>query len=497
MEYEKLQKISETQEQIKEVYDKGIDAVENLVFSLVNSVNQLIDIVEEQNTKIATQAKRIQKLEDQIKKDSHNSSKPPSSDSPFKNKTKEKKKKKKPKTSTKKKRTGTTLKQVSDPDDIIPCKVNICIHCQHDLSDIDVKEIDKRQLIDIPPVEIHTTEYQGEIKECPNCHKVTKAVFPEGVTHKVQYGTGVQAVAVYLRNYQLIPVKRTIELFKDLFKISLSEGTIVNMTTRCADQLSGFMEKVKQKLINAKILHSDETGINIRGILHWLHTAGNKSYTYLFPHERRGEVAFDEIGILPKYRGVSIHDFWKPYEKYDCSHAYCNAHLIRELTFAHENLKQKWAANLLDLILRIKEKVDQSEENFLKEEIILKFKTEYEKIIKKGYRANPPPKRTGKPGRPKKGKVLCLLERMDKHRDEILRFMEEQDVPFDNNLAERDLRMVKVRQKISGTFRNIDRAEDYCMIRGYISTMKKQKKDVFTALVDSFSPEFRENPSIV
>lgn len=244
-------------------------------------------------------------------------------------------------------------------------------------------------------------------------------------------------------------------------------------------------------------MHNDETGINIRGILYWLHTAGNKKYTYLFPHEKRGQVAFDEIGILPNFKGVSVHDFWKPYEKYNCSHAYCNAHLIRELTFAHENLEQKWALKMISLIFDIKEKVDLSEEHILKEDLISEFIREYGKIIKQGYKANPPPEKTGKRGRPKKGKALCLIERLDSHREEILRFMKEKDVPFDNNLAERDLRMVKVRQKISGTFRNINRVEDYCRIRSYISTMKKQKKDVFTALVDSFKPHFTDRPAIL
>jgi len=485
MESDKLQKISITREQIRAVYDQGPEAVETLVFSLVDTINMLID-------KVDAQDKRIKKLEDQINKNSRNSSKPPSTDSPFKNKDK---KKKKP--GEKKKRMGTTLNQVPDPDEVVPCKVDFCDHCHRDLSDVDAKEIEKRQVTDIPPIKTYTTEYQGEIKECPGCHKITKSIFPDGVTHKAQYGSGIQAVAVYLRNYQLIPLERTVELFRDLFKISLSEGSIVNMTTRCADQLSGFMQIVKQKLTMANIMHNDETGINIRGILHWLHTAGNKDYTYLYPHKRRGTIAFDDIGILPDFKGVSVHDFWKPYEKYDCFHAYCNAHLIRELTFAHENLKQKWASKMIDLLIDIKEKVDQSEDKFLKIDTTSAFIEKYEKIIKQGYKANPPPKKTGKRGRPKKGKALCLVERMDSHREEILRFMEERDVPFSNNLAERDLRMVKVRQKISGTFRNMERVKDYCSIRSYISTIKKQNKDVFTALVDSFVSGFRENPGIV
>jgi transposase len=484
MEYSKLQKISITREQVREVYDQGPEAVEKLVFSLVDTINMLIDRVEAQD-------QRIKKLEEQVSKNSRNSSKPPSTDSPFKNKDNSKKS---TKIDAKKKRPGRTLSQVSEPDEIMQCKVDCCEHCHRNLSDIDSKEIDKRQVTDLPQIKAITTEYQGEVKECPYCHKITRATFPDGVTHKAQYGSGVQAVAVYLRNYQLIPLERTIELFRDLLGINLSEGTIVNMTTRCADQLSGFMKMVKQKMIDAKIMHNDETGINIRGILHWLHTAGNKDFTYLFPHKKRGSVAFDEMGILPVFKGVSIHDFWKSYEQYDCSHAYCNAHLIRELTFIHESLKQNWACNMIDLILEIKKKVDLSKDGVLDKYSISKYIEKYDKIIEKAYESNPPPDKKWTRGRPKKGKALCLIERLSNHKEEILRFMKEQNVPFDNNLAERDLRMVKVRQKISGTFRNIDRVEDYCRIRSYISTMKKQNKDIFSALVKALNPSFKNNP---
>ena len=477
----KLQKISITREQVRDVYDQGPEAVETLVFSLVDTINYLIDKVEEQD-------KRIKKLEDQINKNSRNSSKPPSSDSPFKNKKKKPQKSRKTQT-----RTGTTLYQVPDPDEVIVQKVQVCEHCHCDLSSVSVKTIDKRQVIDIPPIKAFTTEYQGEVKVCPHCHKTTRAVFPDGVTHKAQYGPRVQAVAVYLRNYQLIPIERAIGLFRDLFRIPISEGTLVNMTSRCALRLSGFMEGVKQKLIAADLMHSDETGINVGGILHWLHTAGNKDYTYLSPHKKRGSEAFDDIGILTDFKGVSVHDFWKPYEKYGCSHAYCNAHLIRELTFIHENLEQKWAGRMIRLILDIKDEVDKSEESFLDEETASEFFKKYERIIKQGYRANPPPKKTGKRGRPKKGKALCLIERLDHHKEEILRIMTESSVPFDNNLAERDLRMVKVRQKISGTFRNLDSAETYCRVRSYLSTVKKQGRDVFAALINIFEPDFEKN----
>ncbi|RKX71487.1 MAG: IS66 family transposase, partial [Spirochaetes bacterium] len=253
---------------------------------------------------------------------------------------------------------------------------------------------------------------------------------------------------------------------------------------RYAESLSGFIENLKSKLIGAQILHNDETGVNINGTLHWIHTAGNSEYTYLFPHKKRGSKASDEMGILPQYKGVSIHDFWKPYEKYDCTHAYCNAHILRELIFASENHKQAWAADMIDLLLEIKDKVDRSLTHHLGEGEASFFLEAYNRLITQAYAANPPPERTGKRGRPRKGKVLALIYRMDLYKHDILRFMNEGNVPFTNNLAERDLRMIKVRQKISGTFKNIDRASDFCSIRSYISTAQKQGKDILEALAN-------------
>ncbi|MCK5250391.1 MAG: IS66 family transposase [Spirochaetaceae bacterium] len=479
---EKLQKISITREEIREVYDQGPEAIEALVLSLVDTINKLIDRVDEQDKIIKVQDARIKKLEDQINKNSRNSSKPPSTDSPYRNK----KKKKNNLQGRNKKRVGTTLAQVANPDGIVICEVALCEHCQENLSDIPVLNIEKRQVTDIPPVKAYTTEYQGEIKQCPHCHQITKATFPQEVTHAVQYGPIIQAMAVYLRNYQLLPLERTTGLFKDLFGISLSEGFLVNMTTRCAESLSGFIENLKSKLIGAQVLHNDETGVNINGTLRWIHTAGNSEYTYLFPHKKRGSDASDEMGILPHYKGVSVHDFWKPYEQYDCTHAYCNAHILRELIFASENHKQAWAADMIDLLLEIKDKVDLSPTHHLAEDEVSLFLGKYNRLITQGYTANPPPERTGKRGRPRKGKVLALIHRMDLYQHDILRFMSEGNVPFTNNLAERDLRMIKVRQKISGTFKNIDRASDFCSIRSYLSTVQKQGKDILEALANVF-----------
>ena len=486
MGYEQLQKITITRDQIRTIYDEGPEAVETLVLSLVKSINNLTDIVNDQN-------KRITILEDQLSKNSRNSSKPSSTDSPYKDKEKKKSTSQKPR----KKRKGTTLKQVPDPDKIVISKVCTCEHCQADISKIHSCGIDKRQVIDIPPIHSFTTEFQGEIVECPFCNKKTTAIFPDGVTHKAQYGNNIQAMAVYLRNYQLIPLNRTMQLFKDLFKVSISEGSLVNMTTRCADRLSGFMDTVKDQLRKADIIHNDETGVNILGKLHWLHTAGNKNWTYLMPHKKRGSDAIDEMDILTEFKGVSVHDFWKPYEKYKCSHAYCNAHILRELIFIFERKSQKWAGDMITLLLEIKKNVDDSKTKCLDIKDSKLFLEKYNQILKVGYDKNPLPEVKKKRGRPKKGKILSLILRMDNYSTDILRFMTDSNTPFSNNLGERDLRMVKVREKISGTFRNMDRVNDYCKIRSFISTVQKQEKDVFNSLIKCFSPNYQELYNII
>ncbi len=481
MRYEQLKKIIITRDQIRTIYDEGPEAVEDLVLSLVKSINNLTDIANDQN-------KRISDLEDIVNKNSRNSHKPSSTDSPYK----DKKKKKDASPKKRKKKKGTTLNQVPNPDTIVKLKVCLCGNCQADISNVTSCDVDKRQVTDIPPIQTFTTEYQGDITECPFCHKKTTAVFPQGVTHKAQYGNNIQAMAVYLRNFQLIPLNRSIQLFKDLFKVSISEGSLVNMTTRCANRLSGFTEAVKEQLRKSDVIHNDETGINIAGKLHWLHTAGNKNWTYLMPHEKRGGDAIEEMGILTEFKGVSVHDFWKPYEKYKCSHAYCNAHILRELIFIFERKSQKWAGDMIALLLEIKKEVDYSKYNSLSEKNTTLYLQKYNKILEAGYEKNPDPKQKNKRGRPKKGKALSLVLRMDNYSTDILRFMSDSNTPFDNNLAERDLRMVKVREKISGTFRNIERVHDYCKIRSFISTVQKQKKDVFSLLLTCFSPNYQE-----
>jgi transposase len=255
------------------------------------------------------------------------------------------------------------------------------------------------------------------------------------------------------------------------------------------------VEQIRQKLILAEVVHFDETGLSINGKLHWLHGAGTRSFTYYYPHERRGNAASDQIGILPQLKGNAVHDNWQPYMKYGCSHSLCNAHHIRELTGIYELGGQAWAQQMIGLLLEGKQSVEQAKQagkKSLAASILRAYTCRYETIIAAGMKANPPPTRAdcpGKRGRLKRSKARNLLERLSGRRKETLRYLRDFRVPFDNNLAERDIRMMRVQQKVSGTFRSYAGALSFCRIRSYISTLRKQGKSVIDALVRAFEKD--------
>jgi transposase len=456
-------------EEIEKIYDQGKDAVVELVESLIA---------------------RIEALEERFSKDSHNSSKPPSSDGYSKKKkvSRSRRKKSGKKNGGQEGHIGNTLEMTTEPDNEIRLEVKKCSCCGKWLKSVKVTSYERRQEVEIEPIKATTTEYQAEIKDSPYCGQENKAEFPKGITNKTQYGNYLRAIAIYFRNYELLPLERSAEIFKDIFSISLSEGTLVNTTVKCADKLQGFEDWVKTKLIESEVVHFDETGINIGGKLHWLHSSGTERLTYYFPHKNRGWQAFNAIGILPEFKGTAVHDHWASYFKYSCSHALCNAHHIRELIFVHEEEEQIWAKKLIDLLCRIKDKTDIAKEKGkkLQGNLINEYEREYRKILREGFMKNPLPEKSeaNKRGRKKKGKIICLLERLQYYQKETLAFMYNPIISFDNNLAERDIRMVKVQQKISGLFRSLSGAEHFCTIRSFISTTKKQGYNVINSLYE-------------
>jgi len=466
---------------IIKVYEAGPEAVIKLVESLIK-------IIDRQGEDITDLKKRIKALEDRLSQNSTNSSRPPSSDWPTKKRSLRKKTGRSP--GGQKGHKGHNLKMVETPDSIIVHGISSCSGCGRSLKEIKPDGYSKRQVFDLPPIKIKVEEHRAEEKSCPHCGQVNRAPFPEGVDQPAQYGPRIKASAVYLNQYQLLPYERIRELFLDLFGTGLSAGTIVNANRTCSVALKPVEEMIKDKITASGVVHFDETGLYTEQKRWWLHVASTEDLTYYGCHPKRGKAATDDIDILPNFNGVAIHDGWDTYFRYKCGHGLCNAHHLRELKGIEECCKQKWASDMASLLVEIKEFVDKRRivADRLEEHEIDGFKDRYDKIIARGLTKNPVKKRDGpkKRGRIKQSKATNLLCRLKEHWREALLFMYDFDVPFDNSQAERDIRMAKVQQKISGTFRSADGAKTFCRIRGYISTARKNSLSVIDAIQAAF-----------
>ena len=390
---------------------------------------------------------------------------------------------------------GQTLEFSPEPDVIERHRPTICQHCrQAFLPEQPPEGTSRRQVIDLPPLKLLVTEHRVESLLCACCGQTTSATFPEGVTSRVQYGPGVRNLAVYLRHEQFIPYDRSQRFIADLFGHYLSPGTLQNFTRMAAQRLKGVNRGLKTALIGSQVVQFDESGIYIGGQRYWFHSAGTARLTYYQPHRRRGKIATNQIGILPAFRGTAVHDNWSAYWSYDtCQHALCNVHHLRELNAIEEHFDQRWPTRLKSVLLAAKGAVDQARnkgQQALPPRKVRQIERLYTKVVQVALMANPPPENgwpRGKRGRPKKTKARNLAERLEKRQSAVLAFVYDFKVPFDNNLAERDIRMVKVQQKISGCFRSWDGAEDFCTIRSYLSTMRKQGFSVWQALGSVFS----------
>jgi transposase len=467
-------------EEIRAIYRQGEEAVVALIQSLVAQIAVLTD--------------DVQKLKSQVSKNSSNSSKPPSSDGLSKPRTSSLRKKSRKKRGGQKGHKGHTLSIVEEPDHKLLHVVDACEHCAADLKDVRVVDIEKRQIFDIPPLKLEVTEHQVEVKKCPDCDTYTKGLFPQGVTQPAQYGNRIKALACYLNQYHAIPLERTCEIFEDVFGHRPSDGTIFQATACLFDHLEPVEAHIKQSLTNADVLHVDETSLSVSGKKHWVHVASTSHLTHYGLHEKRGSQATDEIGILPSYEGRAMHDHWRPYFKYeDCDHALCNAHHLRELKFIKEQYQQGWAEKMTTLLMDIKQAVEKTCEHtdHLSARKIKTFEKRYDEILMQGFKDNPAQKQKAgtkkKRGRPKQSPPKNLLDRLKLYKGEVLAFMYDFRVPFDNNQAERDIRMVKVKQKVSGCFRSVDGAAIFCRIRGYISTAKKNAIHVIDAIQQAFN----------
>lgn len=407
---------------------------------------------------------------------SKNSSKPPSTDP---HRLKPTRKKSSNPTGAQAGHVGKTLEKVDDPDfvEVLPIdRRSLPKGHYHQVG------YETRQVVDIDISRV-ITEYQAEILEDEQGNRFV-AAFPDGVTKAVQYGNQIKAHAVYLSQFQLLPYKRIQRYFADQLQIPLSEGSLYNFNVQAFASLAEFEQISKDRLAQADLVHADETGININGDRQWLHCASNLAWTHYFPHEKRGKDAMDEIGILPRFKGILCHDHWKPYYRYTFIHALCNAHHLRELIRAWEQDGMLWARDLEQLLREMNQAVDDAG-GVLPSDKVKHYRKKYKALLKKADHECPAPEPPpGKPkrGRVKRSKARNLLERLIDYQDDVLRFMENPAVPFTNNLGENDIRMTKVQQKISGCFRSTEGAKIFCRVRGYLSTCRKQGVSACTAL---------------
>ena len=439
-------------EQLKEAMRSNPDAVVDLILNL---------------------ERRIEELEARLKMNSRNSSKPPSSDGLNKPWPKSLRKKGERNSGGQPGHQGKTLEQIQCPDQSFELKLERCPNSGIALGEKHIVGTIKRQVFDLPSPRLEVTEYIAYVYKPENGQKVY-ADFPQGVDSPVQYGFRFQAWLVYLSDYQMIPLRRIRSMCADLFGYNVSEATIVAARQGCADNLEGFTKVTGERLGKAAVLHSDETGMRVCGKTVWLHSLSNAEHTLYHIDPKRGYDAIERMGILENYNGVLVHDFWPAYFKLLCNHAMCNQHIVRELTYFEE--RYSWAANLKALLLQACENPSQYS--------FEQWQQRYSKLLEEGYsqigfKSENNSKQRGRPAKPKE---LNLLERLDKHRSSVLAFLKEPEVPFTNNQAEQDVRMAKVKQKVSGCFRSWKGAELFATLRSYISTSIKQKQGVFEAL---------------
>lgn len=468
-----------TKEQILQLAKTDPEALCTLILSLQQEVTDL---------KV-----QLTLLLNRLNKDSHNSSKPPSSDNPGR-KPRSLRKSTGKKSGGQKGHPGSTLTFSDKPDDTIPHDPQQCSECGACLDDAEKVVTERRQEFDIPPPRIICTEHQARSCICPHCKTSNKGVFPEGIAAPVQYGARIKGALISAMFQHLLPYNRAQEIISDLFGKAPSEGTINSAIKTCYQTLEPIETEIKAAITNSPVVNFDETGWRIETKLNWLHGASTKDHTFYQSHAKRGCEAMNEIGILPEFTGKAVHDRWKPYNKYvKCSHYFCCAHLLRDLCHIIESTKQTWAqrmSTLLRCALKMKKQAISENKTSLDKGELNRIKVIYLKIVRRGLHRNPVPEKTGRKGRTKKSDALNLLEFFNGNLSGVLGFILDFDVPFDNNLAERDIRMVKVKQKISGCFRSQDGSKEFCRIRGYLSTLKKQKLSIMEGLISVF----RGNP---
>ena len=390
---------------------------------------------------------------------------------------------------------GATLRQSANADHLITHAPEACPGCGASLREAKVLSAQRRQVFDLQPAEMIVTEHRRETRRCPACGVTTRAAFPEGVRAPAQYGQAVLTRAAYLNLYQLLPVARTSEAMRDLFGCSLSPASVQRAGRLSSRKLVGSEQRLKAAIRDSRVIGADETGLRVAGRGGWVHVARTDALTHFAYDTRRGRDAMAEVGILPQFEGTLVRDGYLSYSRFEaCRHSLCNAHLLRELVFVAEidPAQAVWTKPLSALLIEIKEAASTARtagREQLSEETKSAYLGRYDRLLRKADKLNPyPPKDEDGAGdsarrkRPPLSPPRRLVNRLLRRREEVLRFMSDLAVPFTNNGAERDLRMLKVQQKIGGCFRTEAGARDFCRVRSYLSTARKQGHPLLHAL---------------
>jgi transposase len=451
-----------------------------------DEVERLNDLLREKDAQIAILMQRVAQLEAMLGRNSKNSSMPPSAEGfakpPAANRAARRRRPGKQPGDH-----GHRLEPVTHPDHVVIHAPKCCVNCERNLTNALVVKEERRQVFDLPHVRAVVTEHRVQTRHCA-CGATTSARFPSEAIGPTCYGPGVRALLTYLVVAQHLPIERACEVFRECCGINVSSGFAASLLGEASEGLSEFVTATRVALRESPVLHLDETGARVAGKLGWVHSASTTTLTaYLF-HRRRGRVAIDDFGVLPGYQGIAVHDGWTPYRHYGAKHQLCGAHHARELRAASEE-GQPWAEELSTLLATTLDQVHAAKaagKRALPTRTFNSLARRYDELISAGYAANPPPVRTGQKGRPSRTKAANLVHRLDVYRDDVLRFARDFTSPFTNNLAESDLRMVKLQQKISGCYRTEAGATNYLTIRSYVSTARKQGINVLGALRDLF-----------
>jgi len=331
----------------------------------------------------------------------------------------------------------------------------------------EVDQYDARQVFDLSPITVEETEHRAVIKKCVRCGKKNKGGFPEGAGQKTQYGNGIKAWTVYLQNHQMLPFARCSELILDLSGHKLSQGSLANFQKKCHDKLEDYEQQTKKALLATEVLHADETGIKVNRDNYWMHVISSKKASFFGFHQKRGKEAMDVMGVLQHDTGNLVHDRFSSYFSYQCDHILCNAHILRELNYVDEAFEVPWAVQIKKLLIKAKSKKDKSP---IAPSYYSRVYKQYVNLIRPVIRKYDK--------RYKKTDEQRLAFGLEKHKKLFLNFLKQPQIPFDSNQAERDIRMIKVKQKVSGCFRSTTNAKYFARIRSYISTLKKNNKPV-------------------